>query len=99
MRISVTGDRAKTRNVRRDPRVSLSVSSSDFWSYVVLEADAEVSPVATEPDDATVDELIDLYRSIRGEEHPDWQEYREAMVEQQRQVLSFTVQRSYGLIR
>lgn len=98
VRISVTGDRAKTRNVARDPRVSMNVSSSDFWSYVVLEGEASVSPVAADPADATVEELVDQYRSIRGE-HSDWQEFRQAMIDQQRRVLSFTVQRSYGLIR
>lgn len=49
VRVSVTDDRAKVRNARRDPRVSLFVSSDDGWSYAVLEGDAELSPVATGP--------------------------------------------------
>src|SRR6476469_2380011 len=59
LRVSVTDDRAKTRNVRRDPRVSLFVWSDDGWSYAVLEGDAELTPVATDPNDATVEALID----------------------------------------
>ena len=59
VRVSVTDDRAKVRNVRRDPRVSLFVSSDDGWSYAVLEGDAELSPVARDEHDATVEALVD----------------------------------------
>lgn len=97
--ISVTADRAKTRNVVRDPRVSLQVSSEDFWSYVVLDGDAELSPVAADPHDDTVDALVEHYRVAAGKDHPDWEEFRAAMVDQRRQLLTFTVQRSYGLVR
>ena len=75
VRISVTDGRAKTANIRRDPRVSLYVSREDFWAYVVVEADAELSAVASAPDDAAVDELVEYYRAAAGE-HPDWDEYR-----------------------
>ena len=44
--ISITDNRAKTKNLRRDPRASLYVSSPDFWSYVVLEGTAELTPVS-----------------------------------------------------
>src|SRR5579875_3814557 len=71
-RISVTEDRAKTKNLRRDPRGALYVPGQSFWSYAVLDGTAQLSAVAAEPDDPTVNELVDLYRSIRGEEHPDW---------------------------
>lgn len=95
IRVSVTDTRAKTRNARRDPRVSLYVTSPDFWSYLVAEGTAELTPVATDPNDATVDELVDLYRSISGE-HPDWTDYRTAMVTERRLVLRITVERLYG---
>lgn len=71
VRISITADRAKYANLVRDPRASMHVNRDDFWAYVVLEGDAEVSPVAAAPDDATVDELVELYRSLQGE-HDDW---------------------------
>ncbi len=59
--ISVTDDRAKTVNLRRDPRASLYVLGHTFWQYVVIEATAELSPVAADPHDATVDALIAYY--------------------------------------
>lgn len=97
VRISLTDDRAKTRNLRRDPRVSLHVTAEDFWSYVVLEGDAELSPVATAPDDAICDELVDYYRAMSGE-HPDWEEYRAAMVADRRLVLRLRPTRAYGML-
>lgn len=96
IRISVTADRAKTRNAARDGRVSLHVTADDFWSYVVIEGDAEVLPTAAAPDDPTVDELVELYRAIQGE-HPDWDEYRQAMVADQRLVLRIRPTRAYGM--
>jgi len=95
VRISITDGRAKTANVRRDPAVSLHVTGADFWPYVVLEGDAELSAVATEPDDAAVEELIDLYRQIQGE-HPDWDDYRRAMVADRRLVLRLRPTHAYG---
>lgn len=96
IRISVTDDRAKTRNLRRDPRASFHVSSEDGWSYVVVEARAELTPVAAEVDDPTVEELVAVYRAIQGE-HPDWDDYRRAMVADRRLVLRLPVDRVYGM--
>ncbi|CAN5670496.1 PPOX class F420-dependent oxidoreductase [soil metagenome] len=95
IRISVTDTRAKTANARRDPRVSLYVTAEDFWSYAVVEGQAEVTPVAAAPDDATVDELVELFRSLQGE-HDDWDEYRAAMVSDGRLVLRIHPERAYG---
>lgn len=95
VRISVTADRAKTRNLARDPRASLHVSSEDGWSWVVAEGTADLSPVAADPHDEAVEELIDLYRAIRGE-HPDWDDYRRAMVAERRLVVRLHVERLYG---
>jgi PPOX class probable F420-dependent enzyme len=96
IRISATADRAKSANARRDPRVSLHVTADDFWSYVVIDGDADVTPTAAAPDDATVDELVDLYRSLQGE-HPDWDEYRAAMVNDRRLVIRITPTHAYGM--
>lgn len=96
-RVSVVDGRAKVANLRRDPRASLLVTSPDGSSYAVLEGDAELSPVARARDDATVEELVELYRTIRGEDHPDWDDYRRAMVEDHRLVLRLHVTRVYGL--
>ncbi|GAA4490066.1 PPOX class F420-dependent oxidoreductase [Rhodococcus olei] len=96
-RVSVTADRAKTRNAARDPRVSLHVSAADFWSYAVAEGDAELSPVAADPHDSTADELVDVYRQATGTEHPDWAEFRRAMVAEHRRVLRIRTHRVYGM--
>ncbi|MYS20534.1 PPOX class probable F420-dependent enzyme [Streptomyces sp. DvalAA-14] len=95
IRISATDDRAKTRNLRRDPRASFYVSTPDLGAYLVAEGDAEVTPVASDPQDATVEELIDVYRAIGGE-HPDWDEYRAAMVADRRLVIKLRADRAYG---
>ena len=75
VQVSITEPRAKTRNLRRDPRASLLVDADDGWSYAVAEGTAELTPPAAAPDDDTVEALIALYRNIAGE-HPDWDEYR-----------------------
>ncbi len=96
IRISATADRAKSANARRDPRVSLHVTAEDFWSYVVVDGDADVTPTAAAPDDATVDELVELYRSLSGE-HEDWDDYRSAMVRDRRLVIRITPTHAYGM--
>lgn len=94
--ISVTEPRAKTRNLRRDPRASLLVSSDDGWSYAVAEGNAVLSPPAAAPDDETVESLVTLYRNVAGE-HPDWDEYREAMVVDRRVLLRLRIGHLYGM--
>jgi len=96
IQVSITDGRAKTKNLRRDPRVSFYVSAPDFRTYVVAEGEAELTPVASSVDDATVDELVEVYRSIAGD-HPDWAEYRAAMVADRRLVLRIPVTRVYGM--
>ncbi len=97
--ISITDGRAKTKNLGRDPRASLYVTSSDFWSYVVLEANAELTPVATAPDDDTVEQLITLFRAVQGKEHPNWDEYRVAMVDDKRLIAWLRPDHAYGFTR
>ncbi len=98
-RVSVTADRAKTRNAARDPRVSLHVSAEDFAGYAVVEGDAELSAVAVDPHDAAADELVATYRAATGGEHPDWEEFRRAMVADRRQVLRVRATKVYGMAR
>jgi PPOX class probable F420-dependent enzyme len=95
--ISVTDTRAKTANLRRDPRASLYVLGDNFWQYVVLEAAAELSPVALDPHDGTVDRLVAYYRAGTGE-HPDWEEFRAAMVKDRRLALTLRPERAYGMV-
>lgn len=97
VRISVTDDRAKTRNLRRDQRASLHVAQEDFWAYVVLEGEATLTPVSAAPNDDTVDQLVEYYRAVQGE-HPDWDEYRQAMVTDRRLLILFRPAHAYGMI-
>ena len=94
--VSITEPRAKTRNLRRDPRAAIHVSSDDGWAYAVAEGDAVLSPPAAAPDDDTVEGLIALYRNISGE-HPNWDDYRRAMVADRRVLLTMPITHLYGL--
>ena len=95
VRVSVTADRAKTRNLERDPRASLHATSKDFWTWVVADGTAELTPVAVDPHDATVEELVAYYRGVNGE-HPDWDDFRRAMVAERRRVVRLRVEHTYG---
>lgn len=96
VRISITADRAKYTNPLRDPRASLYVGKEDFWGYVVIDAQAELTAVAADADDATVDELVSVYRGAVGE-HPDWDEYRAAMVADRRAVVRLHPVHAHGM--
>jgi PPOX class probable F420-dependent enzyme len=98
LQVSITETRAKTKNMRRDPRVTFHVASEDGWSYAVVDGTAELTEPAKQRDDATVEALIELYRKVAGE-HPDWDEYRDAMVADQRVVLTITPTHAYGMVR
>jgi len=78
-------------------RFSLHVTRDDFWAYAVIDGRAELTPAATDPADATVEELVEYYRTARGE-HPDWDEYRRVMVEEGRLVLRLHPERAYGMV-
>ncbi len=84
--ISTYPERAKARNVRRDPRVSVCVVS-DEWNgpWVQVDGTAEVLdlPESVEP-------LVEYFRCISGE-HPDWDEYREAMRKQGKSLIRVTI--------
>jgi PPOX class probable F420-dependent enzyme len=79
--------RAKSANVRRTPRASVVVLSDEFnGPYVQVDGPAEVIdlPEALEP-------LVEYFRSVAGE-HPDWEEYRRAMIDQRKSLIRVTPQ-------
>jgi PPOX class probable F420-dependent enzyme len=97
LRISITADRAKYRNLLREPWAALHITRPEFYPYAVIEGDVTLSEVAAAPDDAAVNELIDVYRSISGE-HEDWDDYRAAMVRDHRVVVRIAPTRAYGAL-
>lgn len=83
--VSTYPRRAKARNARRDPRVSVVVLSDSFGdAWVQIDGTAELIDAAVD-----VEPLVDYFRCIAGE-HPDWDEYRAAMVEQDKTLLRIT---------
>ena len=86
--VSTYPERAKTRNAKRNPKVSIIVLS-DEWNgpWVQIDGTAEVidSPDSVEP-------LVEYFRNISGE-HPDWDEYREAMIKQGKSIIRITPER------
>jgi PPOX class probable F420-dependent enzyme len=86
--VSTYPERAKTRNAKRDPRVSLVVVS-DEWNgpWVQVDGSAEVIDAPE-----SVEALVEYYRNIAGE-HPDWAEYRQAMVKQGKSIIRVTPER------
>jgi PPOX class probable F420-dependent enzyme len=97
VRVSTTADRAKLHNLRRTPWAALKVDGESFWSYAVLEGDVTLSDVAAGPTDAATEELVALYRSLSGE-HPDWDDYRRAMVADGRVVVRVRPTYAYGAL-
>jgi PPOX class probable F420-dependent enzyme len=97
IRISITAERAKYRNLLREPWAALHITRADFYAYAVIEGDVTLSSVAATPDDAAVDELVALYRAIVGE-HDDWDDYRAAMVRDQRVVVRLAPTHVYGML-
>ena len=86
--VSTYPERAKAANARRDPRVSILVHSDDWDDpYVQIDGTAEVLDM---PD--AVEALVDYYRCIAGE-HPDWDEYRDAMRKQDKSLIRITIDR------
>ncbi len=95
--ISLTADRAKTKNLRRDPRAGLFVWSDDVFAWAGFDGEVELTDVAADPDDEVVDRLVDYYRRARGE-HSDWADYRRSMVADRRLVATFVATSATGIL-
>ncbi|MEE9284610.1 MAG: PPOX class F420-dependent oxidoreductase [Dehalococcoidia bacterium] len=93
---TTTEDRAKLINLRRDPRCALLVSKRDWWGYVVLDGKAEI--LAADNTDAEELRLAlrEVYRAAAGQEHPDWEEYDQAMRDERRAVVIVLPDQVYG---
>jgi PPOX class probable F420-dependent enzyme len=95
VRVSMTDGRAKTANLRRDPRAALEVTSEDGWAWATAEGSVTLVGPGTDPNGPEVEALVDYYRAAAGE-HPDWDEYRSVMVSDRRVLMTLAVERVYG---
>ena len=93
---TTTEDRAKLRNLARDPRCSLLVATPDWRSYVVLEGRARLLRRGYSDDAELRDALRDIYRAASGSEHPDWDDYDRAMVADRRAAVVVVPEHIYG---
>lgn len=96
VRVSLTEDRAKTKNLRRDPRATLHVSTADGSAWAAVEGTAELSAVTTTPGDQVGRALAELYVDIGGSAHRDWDAYYRAMVDERRLLLTLSLTHGYG---
>ncbi|MEU6121435.1 PPOX class F420-dependent oxidoreductase [Streptomyces sp. NPDC047123] len=95
LHVSMTEGRAKTANLRRDPRATLEVTGPDGRSWATAEGTATLTGAGTDPHGPEVEALVRYYRTAAGE-HPDWDEYRAVMVADRRVLMTMTVDRVYG---
>ena len=96
--ISATASRAKTRNLLRDDRAVLHVTSPKTWSYISFDGTVEVTSPAQSRNDEVNQELAEIYQRILGEEHPNWEEFQQAMINDGRLVLRFVPQSAVGMV-
>lgn len=89
-KVSVTHERAKAQNLRRDPRAVLHVLGDSFWQYASVRVTAELGKESTSPGDEVGRELLALYEAVSDSQHPDPAEFFEAMVTDRRLVLRLT---------
>ncbi|GAA2848219.1 putative pyridoxamine 5'-phosphate oxidase [Actinoplanes cyaneus] len=93
--VSMTEGRAKTTNLRRDPRAAIEVTSADGRAWATADGDATLIGPGEDPHGPEVEALVDYYRRAAGE-HPDWDEYRSVMVADRRVLLALKVTHVYG---
>ena len=93
---TTTEDRAKLHNLSRDRRCSLLVSKSDWWGYVVLEGHAQLLRRGVSDSTELRDALRGIYRAASGQEHPDWDEYDQAMIDDRRAAIIVVPEHIYG---
>jgi PPOX class probable F420-dependent enzyme len=95
---TVTEERSKLWNVRRDARCSLLISRESWWGFVVLEGQAQVlSADNTDADELRL-ALRDVFRTASGEEHSNWEEYDQAMRDDRRSVIIVVPDHIYGTV-
>ncbi|GAA1285881.1 PPOX class F420-dependent oxidoreductase [Saccharothrix xinjiangensis] len=93
--VSMTEGRAKTANLRRDPRAALEVTRADGRAWATAEGSVTLIGPGADPRGPEVEALVEYYRLAAGE-HPDWDEYRSVMVSDRRVLMKMAVDHVYG---
>ena len=93
---TTTADRAKLRNLRRNPRCTILVGAGDWRNFLVLEGEARLVGTDTTGADEYRETLRQVYRAAAGREHPNWPEYDQAMRDDRRYAVIVTPAHSYG---
>jgi PPOX class probable F420-dependent enzyme len=93
--VSMTEGRAKTANLRRDPRAALEVTRPDGRAWATAEGVVTLVGPGADPHGPEIQALVDYYRAAAGE-HPDWDEYRSVMVADRRVLMRMAVDHVYG---
>ena len=93
---TTTGRTVKLANLKRDPRCSLLVSRDNWWGFFVLQGRANVMFSDNTDREVLRLALRDVYRAASGQEHPDWDEYDQAMVDDRRAAVVVVPDRVYG---
>ena len=96
--ISATSTRAKTKNLLRDNRAVLHITSPETWSYTSFDGVVEITQIAQQPEDPVCKELASLFTAVQKKEHPDWDEFNQAMINDKRLVIRFVPDSAVGQI-
>ena len=97
--VSVRGSSAKVRNLRRDPNCTVLAVTDDWRSFAAVEGQARLFDAANTDAEELRILLREVYRACGDKDHPDWEEYDSAMVQQEAVVVLVTPERVYGLLR
>jgi len=93
---TTTADRAKLLNLRRNPRCTLLVSQPDWRRYVTLQGQAKILSAGNSEPAEFKRALREVYQSTAGQDHPNWEEYHQAMLEQRRSVVIVVPEHIYS---
>ena len=96
--ISATATRAKTINLLRDNRAGLHITSPEIWSYISFDGIAEITQIAQQPEDSVCKELAKVFTAIQKKQHPNWDEFNQAMINDKRLVIRFVPDSAVGQI-
>ncbi|MBC95346.1 PPOX class F420-dependent enzyme [bacterium] len=96
--ISATATRAKTKNLLKDNRAVLHITSPKTWSYVSFDGSVEITETAKVSDDNVCQELANVFTAIQKKDHPNWDEFNQAMIEDERLVIRFVPVTAVGQI-